>query len=324
MLAGGGTGAAAADLDRPLSAEWTAVPLADVAARLAIEAERPIVIDRRIDPTRRVSLAADGEPLASVLARVAEVGSGRALALASSIRIVPDDRAVITAAAEARRQRDVAALPEPLRRRARAPAPWSWPDGAIPRDLLRAAATAGGVEITDLDALPHDHFRALDLPPMPLADRLDMILGQFDRRIDWSRVEGGRSGAPARVRTVALGDGLDPEGSDRPRRGPLVAAATPGGRVAPRDPGRERFTLRAEAPLDELLAAVARRTGLEAVIDREALTKAGVKPATIVRVEVRDATRDQLLDAVTAPLGITWRISGDRLEVPGAAVAPAR
>ncbi|MFZ4732215.1 MAG: hypothetical protein ACOYK7_06700 [Pirellulales bacterium] len=317
MVGGSGMVGAAADLDRPLSAAWTAVPLADVSRRLAVEAQRPIIIDRRIDPTRRVSLEADGEAVSSVMARLAALANARAIPLGSSIWILPDDRATIIAAADVRRQRDIAALPEPLRRRARAAAPWSWPDGAVPADLLRAAAAAGGFELGSLESLPHDHFRASELPPLPVADRLDLILGQFDRRLDWSRAEGGRPGSPARVPIVALAEGIDPLGRDRPRREPFVAASPRLGPGAPRDPGRERFTLRAEAPLDELLAAVARRTGLTLAIDRAAVERAGLKPAVIVRVEVRDATRDQLLDAVTGPLGLGWRITGDRLEVPG-------
>jgi hypothetical protein len=286
MLAGGV--AVAGDLDRPLSGTWAAVPAGDLARRLSTEAGLPIVIDRRVDPTRPVSLEADDEPLASIVARLAAAATARAVALDATIRILPEDRVALTAAAELRRQRDVAALPVAVRRRAQATAPWSWEDGAVPGELLRAAAAAAGFALEGLDRIPHDHFRGLNLPPLTLADRLDLILGQFDRRVDWSGVTGASPGEATRLPTVPLTEGLDPAGRDKPRR---------------------------EA-LEELLAVVARRTGLALALDRQRLVAAGVKPAAIVKVEVRDATQAELLDAITAPLGLSWRVSNARLEVP--------
>lgn len=313
-LAGGA--ALAGDIDRPLSGTWAAVPAGDLARRLAAEAGLPIVIDRRVDPTRPVSLEADDEPLASIVARLAAAATARAVALQATIRILPEDRAALTAAAEIRRQRDVAALPAAVRSRALATAPWSWKDGAVPRALLHDAATEAGFALDGLDRLPHDHFRGLTLPPLTLADRLDLILGQFDRRVDWSGVTGTSAGEATRLPTVPLADGLDPAGRDKPRRSALAPRPPAAGITGVRDPGRDRFTLRAEAPLEELLAVVARRTGLALMLDPERLVAAGVKPAAIVKVEVRDATRAELLDAITAPLGVTWRVSGTRLEVP--------
>jgi hypothetical protein len=55
--------------------------------------------------------------------------------------------------------------------------------------------------------------------------------------------------------------------------------------------------------------------GLEGRIDRESLAARGVQPGEIIRVEVRDATRDELFDALVAPLGLRWRIDGNRLTI---------
>lgn len=314
-MLGGGV-AVAGDLDRPLSGTWAAVPAGDLARRLSTEAGLPIVIDRRVDPTRPVSIEADDEPLSSIVARLAAAATARAVALDATIRILPEDRVALTAAAERLRQRDVAALPAAVRRRAQATAPWSWEDGAVPGELLRAAAAAAGFALEGLDRLPHDHFRSLTLPPLTLADRLDLILGQFDRRVDWSGVTEASPGEATRLPTVPLAEGLDPAGRDKPRREALAPRQPAAGIANARDRGRDRFTLRAEAPLEELLAVVARRTGLALALDRERLVAAGVKPAAIVKVEVRDATQAELLDAITAPLGLTWRVSNARLEVP--------
>ena len=40
-----------------------------------------------------------------------------------------------------------------------------------------------------------------------------------------------------------------------------------------------------------------------------------VAPGEIVRATVKDASRDQLLDAILGPLDLRWRIADGRLEV---------
>ncbi|MFM7520875.1 MAG: hypothetical protein ACKO9B_10450 [Planctomycetota bacterium] len=320
VSAGGDAHLRADGLDDPVSGAWTAVPVADLARTLAERCGRPVIIDRRVDRTIAVDLAADDEPIASLLARLAAAAGARAVSLEAVIVFLPPADALPVAAAERRRERDIRALPGALRRQALAAAPWSWPDGAVPRDLVRDEAAAAGIALVGIDDVPHDHFRAAALPPLPLAERLDLILRQFDRRVDWSTLPADSTARPLRLPIVALGDGLEPTGRDRPPREPL----RPSGERRPaaaRDPAHDRFTLRAEAPLGELLAAVSARLRLELVLDDAALAAAGVPRGRIVRVDVRDATRGELLDAILGPLGLQSRIVEKRLEV-GAAGKP--
>lgn len=307
--------AVAADLGRPVSGVWTAVPVGAVVRSLATQAQEAILLDRRVDPTTPVTIDADDEPLGDVVARIAELIGARAVPSGGAVRIVPGDRAIAIAAAERRRERDLATLAPPLRRVARSTAPWIWPDGSSPRDVLRQVAAASAVSIDRLDDVPHDHLRAGALPPLPLEERLDLLLAQFDLRVDWSAAAADASGTVA-LPLVPLADGVDPAGADRPRRPPLAVAHARQPKAPRRPTADDRFTLRAEAKLGELIDVVGKRTGLRPVLDQERLAAIGVSASTIVRVEVRDATRGELLDAITAPLGLSWRIDGDRLEVP--------
>jgi hypothetical protein len=166
--------------------------------------------------------------------------------------------------------------------------------------------------VTGLDAIPHDHFPAASLPPLSLAERLDLVLAHFDLRVEWTAAGG------AIVPLVA---------PDRELPATNTASRRPGVPEPPRRNGkktvtvRDVYTLRVEAPLDQALDAIAARLGLAGVqIDRESLAARGIAPGEIVRVDVREVSRDALLDAIVKPLGLGWKIDGDRLRV---AAAPA-
>ena len=78
---------------------------------------------------------------------------------------------------------------------------------------------------------------------------------------------------------------------------------------------QERYTLRVAAPFDELLAAISQRLKLKPVIDTQSLKARGINPKEIIRLEIKDASRDQLLDAIVRPLGLGWSIERDDLSI---------
>ena len=290
---------AVSSLDRPVHARWTGLPLADWAQRASQLAGRPVVLDRRIDPERLVTLECDGDALETVLARVARDADAAVEVLASSIRIVPSAALGRAAAAERARTREVAAAGADLRRKVLTREPWHWMAGATPRALIDDAAQAAGIEITDRDRVPHDHLRAASLPDLTLGERLDLVLAHYDLRVAW--------GTRPRIVAVeaedadAVATGSRARGSTSPRR--------------PRGAGVDVFTLRLEAPLDEALAAIATRLGLVLDLDRDSLAARGMQPGEIVRAQVTEASREALLDAVVGPLGLRWTITEKRLRV---------
>ncbi len=288
---------AVSSLDRPVHARWTGLPLADWAQRASQLAGRPVVLDRRIDPERLVTLECDGDALETVLARVARDADAAVEVLASSIWIVPSAALGRAAAAERARTREVAAAGADLRRKVLTREPWHWMAGATPRALIDDAAQAAGIEIADRDRVPHDHLRAASLPDLTLGERLDLILAHYDLRVAW--------GTQPRIVAVeaedAVATGSRARGSTSPRR--------------PRGAGVDVFTLRLEAPLDEALAAIATRLGLVLDLDRDSLAARGMQPGEIVRAQVTDASREALLDAVVGPLGLRWTITEKRLRV---------
>lgn len=303
VLAGDATPAAApapSALDQPVRATWSGLPLAAWAERAGGLAGRPVVLDRRIDPDRPVTLAAEGVPLGTVLEQVAAAASATVEPLASSIRLVPAAARGRLVAAEQRRDAELAALPGDGRRRARARATWRWPAGSRPRDLVETAARDAGITLAGLEAVPHDHLPAVELPSLSLAERLDFVLAHYDLRVAWGPVP----------RIIPL------ETTTASPTQAAVARTTRNGRVRrPAGPAVEVFTLRLEAPLEQALEAVAARLGLTLELDRASLAARGVLPGEIVRATVTDGSREQVLDAIVGPPGLRWTITDGRLRV---------
>jgi len=306
-----GADALARGLAIPVTAAWKGLPLRAAADRLSEIGGVAIVVDRRIDPGSLVTLDAGGEELAAVLTRVAAAAGGEAVAYAGHVRLVPCGRGAALAAAEKLRAVELHRLPARFRTAALARRETSWPDGAVPHELVGAVAAEAGIVIAGLDALPHDHFPAARLPPLPLADRVDLLLAHFDRRVGWKpRTPGGEGAAVFPVVAISAAD-------DAATVGPPPARPSAGS-AARAGPTATTYTLTVAAPLEELLATLARRFALTLDLDRPGLARIGVAPGEIVRLEVRDASRDQLLDAILGPRGLAWRIEGDRLRISAA------
>lgn len=295
---GHGTG-----LDEPVQASWTRVPLRDWAAGASRLAGMPVIVDHRLDPTTPITLDARGEPLGAVLDRVAADLAAAVEPLAATIRIVPVAERGAAVAAEATRTAAVARLPAGMRTTLGRRAAWSWPAASRPRDLVAAAVAEAGLTVTGLDDIPHDHLAAASLPPLTLAERLDLVLANYDLRIDWTATGGV---------VVPLEAGLERRADAAPAGRPA-----PPPRRRPREPkaDREVFSLRLAAPLDQAIDALAGRLGLTPEIDAASLVSRGIAAGEIVRVDIHDASRDELLDAVVNPLGLEWAIDGTRLRV---------
>lgn len=298
-----------------IDADWTGVPLREVAARLTSLGGVAIVVDRRIDPSTAITLVASAEPLEEVLAAVAAQGTAEVALLDGHARIAPADAAALARAGEAAREQELRRLEPTLQRLAQARRAWAWPNGAQPRELLAAAAAEAGIALEGLGALPHDHFPSADMPPLPLAERLDLVLAHFDARVEWKKIF-----TPAGQRPVFRIVPIAATTSAAPRQKPWSPWAAPPQR--PPDVATT-YSLRVAAPLDDLLATLAKRFGLTLQLDRAVLETRGIAPREIVRLDVKDASREALLDAVLDPLGLDWQIDGTTLRVgTAAAISP--
>ena len=290
-------------LSTPMHGTWRRSTVADVAAQVARDGGVPVAIDRRIDFTRRIDLDGDERSLAAVLDELADKAGGAAVLHGSCVRIAPADAASRAIASANSRGRRLAAVPKTIRDALAAEAPLVVEAGERPREVVDRLLSEAVLQADGLDLIPDDHLPAATCPSMPLVDRVDTVLAHYGLALAGAR---GKNGAAAIAVAVAEGDG-----APLPPRLATLAPAAPGGRPVPID----RFTLRTDAALDELLAVLAKRFGLRLSLDLEALARKGVAAKEIVKLSVRDISRDALLDAVTRPLGLEWTIDGDRLVV---------
>lgn len=294
-----------AGLDAEVHASWTRVPLRAWAERVSSIAGRPVILDRRINPDLPVTLTARGEPLREILARVAAEVGGAVDELESSVRLVPASLAGKARQADEDRRHRLAKASASVRRILTTDEPWAWPTAARPRDLVEALAKKGRLDVHGIDTIPHDHFPAADLPKLSLAERFDLVLAHFDRRVAWNT-----SGRPA-GRIVAIDAEISPAALADAKKHSPRPTAQPSRTVKIRD----EFTLKLEAPLDQALMAIASQLGLEVEVDRTSLVAHGIALGEIARADVTKVSRDELLDAILVPLGLAWQLDGKRLRV---------
>jgi hypothetical protein len=182
-------------------------------------------------------------------------------------------------------------------------------------DLLAQSATTGqsatsGLTITTdglPEGIPHDHLAAQTNPPLTLPEQLDLIAMQYDQQLLWS--QGFESPSTLVVTPAPL-----PPSSGKKTRDP---EQNPAATRPPQNKGsdRERYTLRVAAPFEELLQAISQRLNLEPSIDMESFKARSINAQEIIRLEIKDANREQLLDAIVKPLGLTWSIDNKTLYI---------
>ena len=183
------------------SVTWSGVPLRDGLQKLARDNGVAILIDRRVDPGRKIELSLGG-PLRDVLKGVAAAYNKPPEQNKARLRTPEQNKAPkvgitfplgggviyfgpvavtrsLRTLAEVRKE-DMRKLPARTRLRLARVRRTSWDDLATPRELLQQTADTAGVDIKGLEQIPHDLWAGADLPPLSLADQVTLIAVQYD------------------------------------------------------------------------------------------------------------------------------------------------
>lgn len=327
---------------------WSAVPLRQVVRSISTTQGVAVLVDRRVDPDHTVDLTLKDATVRELLQRIAK-DRGLGLTMVGPVSYLgPPDVTSRLRTLTLVRQEDVAKLPADAEETFLLGQPLAWDDLATPRELLGRLAESSGVRMEGLDQVPHDLWAAADLPSLPLVDRVTLIAVQYD--LTFRIATDGRSmelvPIPNRVAVVrrypggrepeqlaqrwsrlvpesqikVVGDEIFVRGlvedHERLKATPHASARKPPKR--PSSAGRQevRFTVQnAKGPLDRLVAELAQKLQVEVRLDRDALARAGISPSQVISFSVKDATVDELFEAILSPAGCTFRREGKAIVV---------
>ena len=174
-------------LEQGVSLAWDGVPLGEGIGGLCRERGLACLIDRRVDPNRRITVADENAPLKKLLDRIAEAGDLGVAMVGPVLYWGPKPTAeeLPTVAAIARER--IKKLDRRLQVKWLSPHAAGWSDFAEPRWLIKQLAKLAGAEVEGIAAVPHDLWARAELPRLSWCDQLTLIAAQFDLRFELSR-----------------------------------------------------------------------------------------------------------------------------------------
>ncbi len=331
-------------LDEPVTWSWSGQSLSAALTSLAETDRLSSFLDRRVDPGLKLDVTLVDTPLRQALERVAEKVSLGSAVLGPVIYWGPADSAArLRTLAETRRE-DADQLRPQLRLALSSSRPLAWPRLSTPRELAAQLAAEVDLKLADENALPHDLWPAVDLPPLPWTDRLTLVLAGFGLtyEIDEERNLLRFVPAPAEpmlARTFPLRGGAEKTLAAWKEQAPQAQVRVRGGRLeargrledfermtakrsttakAPRRPTQQVYRLNIVAQdkaVGSLVRQLAERLGWQAEFDDEAIKKAGLSLERPVSVSAEGATPEELFREVLGQAGLGFRIEGETIRV---------
>lgn len=338
-------------LEQTFSASWHHVALRTILSRIGGARRIAILLDRRIDPTREMTVSATGEELYGFFEKLAAKNSAGVYVIGNAVYIGNRESGSKLRTLVARRRGEIldnsGNIPARRQFELTRPTTIHWDDLTTPADLLARITKHFGLRIDNPPDVPHDLWAGGLIPEGSAAELLSLVLIQFDRAFEWTtdgtgirivsipdRVFIERRHEPPHDTTIdgALAawrnsiPGLDctivgnrilvrgtveeHEAVERLRRSKSTRA--PGKETAPKVTplSQERFNLRSRAKVSSLMQKLSEpgTTQLMFEYDLDELRSSGISLDTLVSVELRDATVEELLHAIFDPLKITFEL----------------
>jgi hypothetical protein len=334
-------GAFTQQLQERVDFEWRG-PLREGLARLSQAYGAAVFLDRRIDPDQPIAVSVQAQPLEESLRTIARQAQAEISVLGPMIYVGPPQGARDLATLAARRRQDAGKRNADVKTRLLRSAAMQWKELAQPRQILEELGSQAGVKFDNVDAVPFDVWPAVSLPPLPWVDRVTLMLVGFglafeiDDRATSARVVASPASPLLENRYSPRGGAADlaakliramPEAQIRVEQDQLVVVARQedhekiqrlltGQNVKTTQPsksgGEKLYSLKVpNQPAGSVIQAVAKSLGKQPRFSPAIANKLRQN----VTFEVKDATLSYLLDATLTPLGLTYRLSEDVLEV---------
>jgi hypothetical protein len=343
-----------AELDKPISIARDSIAhegaeLRPLLQRIASERGVALVLDRRVDPSRRIDLDLPPFRLHDALAKIA--------AEADCLRIVAGDTVFIGPHAGSGKLPTLIALREseldqpatqPGGRELELRRAWTfaWDDLDRPADLVLIAAQHWALEVEGLDQVPHDLWAGGALAGVNAVEALSVLLVQFDLTFEWTadrtgvrivpipdkvvitRAHAVRRVTPARAlervrelypeldvqvqgrELVATGTAEEHEVVARLARGESPDEPAP----KPVDFGplnRRRFTIQVVSrPVETVLRTLV-GNGIDVRYDADQFKTMGIDLSKQISFDLKEATVEELFAAICEPAGLQFVVQGE-------------
>ncbi len=341
-----------AALDAHVDIRWENAEFVPALTRLCDVHRVALFVDRRLDPNAKLTATYRDVPLREVIADVAATQQGGLSVLDSVVYLGPEAAAARLRTLAELVRRDLRQLPTARQRTLSRPKALSWQRLDASQDVLASICHAYELAVTNLDDLPHDLWDAGKLPPLRCSDQLCLTLIGFELSFAWAQeghaiqlvpityeeaitvayVANRQTAAALQVLREESGE-LDIKRAGRKillhamvesheRISALISGRSPGHsrrRASPSaadsDEGR-RHTLRiTEQRLGEVLRVLGDRLELQFAYDLQELAEAGLSLDDRLTFKVRDATLDELLEALCTSAGLAFTRDANRVAI---------
>jgi len=327
-------------LEQPIGLKWAENPIRNALRNLAANQQVAIWLDRRIDPGGKLQFELDDVPLGLTLDQLCEKYQLGKSVVGPVIYIGPPATTEKLATLAAVKRQQVGLQSAGERARWSRAVTWSVPHLAEPRELVRELVRESGATLQNPEAIPHDLWPAIPLPPLTLADRLTLVLAGFDLTFEQSADGSAIRIVPmpekvAYEQTYAWRGQNQSLAAQLKKKFPELAIRTEADKVIVTGkyethelidrmmsgetvrtvkvaPGGKVYSLRVDnQPAGAVVKTVAKELGKEMVYDPALMDKL----KTNVSFQVKDAQLEELLGKVLAPLDLMYEINEKSLVI---------
>lgn len=299
-------------------------------------------LDRRIDPDRPITASIHDQPLDKWLELIAHAAQAEISLIGPVVYVGPPEAVKELATLAALRRQDATKRNVAAKARLLKAAAWQWNELAQPRELLRELGQQAEVKFENPELVPLDVWPKVQLPPLPWVDRATLLLFGFGLTYEFNsdgtaarlipipsslvlekryNPRGGATELAAQLRRVM------PEAQIRVEQSQLIVAARQedhdkidrlltGQSVTIPKPakggGEKLYSIQVpNQPAGNVIQTIANKLGKQPRFSPAVAEKLR-KP---VEFEVKDVTLGLLLEKTLKPLGLTFRLSENVLEV---------
>ncbi len=285
-------------LQQRFSVTWQGQGLGAVLQRLAETQGISIWLDRRTDPQQAVDLRLDDVSLTEVLEALVKKQALGFTMLGSVVYVGPVKSSRELQALSRQLHESLKRIPSSTKKRWLRNDPSDWPRLGNPQTLLAELLEEASLKLLSKDLIPHDLWEAKQLSPLPLVDRVVLILVGFDLTARIS-ADGEACEVVPIKHPVAVKRNKRKAKRPKPLRRPARKK-------------EKQYSLQLQnQPVGAIIDQLAKQLKLEVVWDKVASKSRDRR----VSCHVKNVGLDELLNSVLSPGGLRFQRDGQQVKI---------